>query len=177
MLATYFIKQSIKFKYKMNTYYLHLGSNKGNRTAYLTDAIKHISTKIGEIKEQSSIYQTEPWGKKDQDEFLNMAIKVTSNLEPVDVLSSIKNIEKSMGVEKREKWGPRIIDIDILYCNDLILEQENLVIPHPHIYERNFVLIPLMEIAGEFIDPVKGISIEELFDLCKDESEVLMYEE
>ncbi len=161
----------------MNTFYLHLGSNKGNRTDFLTDAMKRISSKIGEIKEQSSIYQTEPWGKKDQDEFLNLAIKVDSNLEPGDVLSAIKNIEVSMGVEKREKWGPRIIDIDILYCNDVVMETENLVIPHPHIYERNFVLIPLMEIAGDFIDPVKDISIEEIFDLCKDESEVLLYEE
>ena len=161
----------------MNTFYLHLGSNKGNRTAFLTDAMKRISSMIGEIKEQSSIYQTEPWGKKDQDEFLNLAIKVDSNLEPEDVLSAIKNVEVSMGVEKREKWGPRIIDIDILYCNDVVMETENLVIPHPHIYERNFVLIPLMEIAGDFIDPVKDISIEEIFDLCKDESEVLLYEE
>lgn len=161
----------------MNNYYLHLGSNKGNRMSFLTDAMTHISKNIGEIKEQSSIYQTEPWGKKDQDEFLNLAIKVESKLEPKELLPALKNIEITMGVEKREKWGPRIIDIDILYCNDLILNEDELVIPHPHIYERNFVLIPLMEIAGDYLDPVKGISIEEIFDMCKDESEVLIYEE
>lgn len=161
----------------MNTYYLHLGSNKGDRTAFLTDAIKQIVAKIGKVTAQSAIYQTEPWGKKDQDEFLNMAIIVESSLEPEDTLTAAKKIEVAMGSEKKEKWGPRIIDIDILYCDDLIMEKDDLVIPHPHIYERNFVLIPLMEIAGDFIDPVKEMSIEDIFDLCKDESEVLLYEE
>lgn len=161
----------------MHTYYLHLGSNKGDRTSYLSNAIKQITAKIGQVTDQSAIYQTEPWGKKDQDEFLNMAIKVESNLAPEDALNAAKKIETDMGSEKKEKWGPRIIDIDILYCDDLIMEKDNLVIPHPHIYERNFVLIPLMEIAGDFIDPVKEISIEDIFDLCKDESEVLIFEE
>jgi 2-amino-4-hydroxy-6-hydroxymethyldihydropteridine diphosphokinase len=161
----------------MHTYYLHLGSNKGDRTSYLSNAIKQIADKIGQVTDQSAIYQTEPWGKKDQDDFLNMAIKVESNLSPEDALNATKKIETAMGSEKKEKWGPRIIDIDILYCDDLIMERDNLVIPHPHIYERNFVLIPLMEIAGDFIDPVKEMSIEDIFDLCKDESEVLMFEE
>ncbi len=161
----------------MHTYYLHLGSNKGDRTSYLSNAIKQITAKIGQVTDQSAIYQTEPWGKKDQDDFLNMAIKVESNLVPEDALNAAKKIETDMGSEKKEKWGPRIIDIDILYCNDLIMEKDNLVIPHPHIYERNFVLIPLMEIAGDFIDPVKEMSIEDIFDLCKDESEVLLFEE
>ena len=161
----------------MHTYYLHLGSNKGDRTSYLSNAIKQITAKIGQVTDQSAIYQTEPWGKKDQDEFLNMAIKVESNLAPEDALNAAKKIETDMGSEKKEKWGPRIIDIDILYCGDLIMEKDNLVIPHPHIYERNFVLIPLMEIAGDFIDPAKEMSIEDIFDLCKDESEVLMFEE
>lgn len=161
----------------MHTYYLHLGSNKGDRTSYLSNAIKQITAKIGQVTDQSAIYQTEPWGKKDQDEFLNMAIKVESNLAPEDALNAAKKIETDMGSEKKEKWGPRIIDIDILYCDDLIMEKDNLVIPHPHIYERNFVLIPLMEIAGDFIDPVKEMSIEDIFDLCKDESEVLIFEE
>lgn len=161
----------------MHTYYLHLGSNKGDRTSYLSNAIKQITAKIGQVTDQSAIYQTEPWGKKDQDDFLNMAIKVESNLAPEDALNAAKKIETDMGSEKKEKWGPRIIDIDILYCGDLIMEKDNLVIPHPHIYERNFVLIPLMEIAGDFIDPVKEMSIEDIFDLCKDESEVLLFEE
>lgn len=161
----------------MHTYYLHLGSNKGDRTSYLSNAIKQITAKIGQVTDQSAIYQTEPWGKKDQDEFLNMAIKVESNLAPEDALNAAKKIETDMGSAKKGKWGPRIIDIDILYCDDLIMEKDNLVIPHPHIYERNFVLIPLMEIAGDFIDPVKEMSIEDIFDLCKDESEVLLFEE
>ncbi|HMR89444.1 MAG TPA: 2-amino-4-hydroxy-6-hydroxymethyldihydropteridine diphosphokinase [Saprospiraceae bacterium] len=161
----------------MHTYYLHLGSNKGDRTSYLSNAIKQIAAIIGQVTDQSSTYQTEPWGKKDQDDFLNIAIKVESNLAPEEALNAAKQIESAMGSEKKEKWGPRIIDIDILYCDDLIMEKDNLVIPHPHIYERNFVLIPLMEIAGDFIDPVKEMSIEDIFDLCKDESEVLIFEE
>jgi 2-amino-4-hydroxy-6-hydroxymethyldihydropteridine diphosphokinase len=161
----------------MHTYYLHLGSNTGDRVSLLTNAIKLITAKIGKVIDQSAIYQTEPWGKKDQDDFLNMAIRVESTLSPEDMLSAAKKIENDMGSVKKEKWGPRMMDIDILYCDDLIMEEDHLVIPHPHIYERNFVLIPLMEIAGDFIDPVKEMSIEDIFDLCKDESEVLIYEE
>ncbi|MBC7885440.1 MAG: 2-amino-4-hydroxy-6-hydroxymethyldihydropteridine diphosphokinase, partial [Saprospiraceae bacterium] len=160
----------------MNIYYLHLGSNQGDRKSYLNKALELISTQIGNITKQSSVYETEPWGLKDQPLFLNMAVEVKSEKSPEAVLPFLKNIELSLGVEHKEKWGPRNIDIDILYCNHDVLDTVHLKIPHPHIYDRNFVLIPLMEIAGDYEDPVKKVTIDELYDLCKDESEVFMYE-
>ena len=89
----------------------------------------------------------------------------------------LEEIEAELGGGKLVKWGPRNIDIDILYCDDTILQSELLTIPHPQLYNRNFVLIPLLEIAGDFIDPVKKLTIDELYDECTDEGEVLLYED
>lgn len=160
----------------MNHYYLHLGSNLGDRKKNLYDAIRLIEYKIGFIVEKSSIYETEPWGLKDQPGFLNQAIISKSNLSPNKVLNVITDIESELGRIRNEKWGPRTIDIDIIYCDDLILNSDELTVPHPHMYDRNFVLIPFMEIAGDFIDPVKQVSVEELYDNCRDESEVFIFE-
>ncbi len=161
----------------MFSYYLHLGSNQGDRHEYLQKALHLISEKIGTISLKSAIYETEPWGLKEQENFLNMAISVMSSKNPEEVLKVIKAIEISMGSVKSVKWGPRTIDIDILYCDDLIINSPEVTIPHPHIRERNFVLIPLMEIAGDFTDPVHQITIDEMYDACQDTGEVFIYEE
>jgi 2-amino-4-hydroxy-6-hydroxymethyldihydropteridine diphosphokinase len=159
------------------TYYLHLGSNQGDRLHFLNQAIQKISETIGKVQSTSSVYETEPWGLKEQDSFLNMAIKVDSSIFPEDMLRLIKSIEIQIGSAKEIKWGPRKIDIDILYCDQVILESPLLNIPHKHIYNRNFVLIPMIEIAGDFIDPVKNITLDEIYDQCTDESEVFIFEE
>ena len=161
----------------MKSYYLHLGSNLGDRLQNLNQACVILNKRAGLIEDKSTIYETEPWGLKDQGAFLNMVIKLTSSFEPTPLLMLLKSIEQECGVTEKTKWGPRKLDIDILYCDDLIYESDALKIPHPHISERNFVLIPLMEIAGDFIDPVLQLSIEELFENCKDESEVLIFED
>jgi 2-amino-4-hydroxy-6-hydroxymethyldihydropteridine diphosphokinase len=161
----------------MHTYYLHLGSNQGEKKDFLQKALEMISTKIGEISLKSSIYETEPWGMKEQDNFLNMAIEVKSTKSPEDVIQSIKSIESVLGTAKEVKWGPRSIDIDVLYCDDQIMNSSEITIPHPHIQDRNFVLIPLMEIAGDFTDPVHKMTIDELYDICKDTGEVFIFEE
>ena len=161
----------------MFTYYLHLGSNQGDRKDLLHKALQLINENIGTITKKSSIYETEPWGIKEQEYFLNMAIELASSKSPEEVLSNIKSIEKTLVSDKIIKWGPRNIDIDILYCDDLILESNVLLIPHAHIHERNFVLIPLMEIAGDYTDPVQLITIDEMYDRCQDESEVFIFEE
>lgn len=160
----------------MHTYYFHLGSNIGDRNAMLTAAVDQISQKIGKLVLASSIYETEPWGYKNQDHFLNQAIQVESHLSIDDVFTILQEIEKQMGGIKTETWGPRIIDIDILYCDDVIVNTDRLTVPHARMYERSFVLIPMMEIACDFIDPVKNKSIEELFDMCRDEGAVFIYE-
>lgn len=160
----------------MHNYYLHLGSNQGNKIQMLELAIQAIETKIGKIVIQSSIYETEPWGLKEQENFLNMALKVESNKDVLEVLNITKSIEAEIGREKTVQWGPRNIDIDILYCDDLVLDTAHLKIPHPQLYNRNFVLIPMIEIAGEFIDPVKKLSMDDLYEECTDDGEVFLYE-
>ena len=158
----------------MFTYYLHLGSNVGDRKQMLLNAIQAISIQIGNITKESSIYETEPWGLTNQPDFYNMAVEVHSEIKVEEVFNLIKSIEKEMDRQKDIKWGPRNIDIDILYCNDMIIETPELTIPHPQIYNRNFVLIPMIEIAGELIDPVKNISLDELYEQCKDTHEVFI---
>ena len=158
----------------MFTYYLHLGSNVGDRKQMLLNAIQAISIQIGNITKESSIYETEPWGLTNQPDFYNMAVEVHSEIKVEEVFNLIKSIEKEMDRQKDIKWGPRNIDIDILYCNDMIVETPELTIPHPQIYNRNFVLIPMIEIAGELIDPVKNLSLDELYEQCKDTHEVFI---
>jgi len=158
-------------------YYLLLGSNLGERMQMLSDAEELIEQKIGEVQLRSSVYETSPWGNVDQSSFLNMALLVSSSLQPDEVVSLTQNIELDLGKNTIEKWGPRTIDIDIIYIDDQIINSGSLVVPHPRMYDRNFTLIPLMEIAGDFIDPIKSMSVEDLYDICEDETEVVLYGE
>ncbi len=160
----------------MHTYYLHIGSNQGNRTLNLSLCLEAIVKQIGEIGKSSSVYETEPWGLKEQAPFLNQAISCYSAIPPVEVLAKCKSIEASLGPEKEQKWGPRTIDIDILYCDDLI-DDGDPQLPHPQVANRNFVLVPLMEIADEFVDPKRNKTIEELYDDCEDSCEVYFFDE
>lgn len=174
----HYIKLNLHFKQNdMHTYYLHLGSNQGDRSINLKNAVKQIAQKCGSVTAESSIYETEPWGLKEQDYFLNLAIEVKSNISPDKMLVELQKIQQDMGPAKIEKWGPRIIDIDILYCDQMIMSTDELTIPHPRLHERSFVLTPLMEIAGDMIDPTHNMSIEDLYDICTDESEVVMWDE
>ncbi len=161
----------------MFTYYLHLGSNVGDRKAMLLQAIDTIRQKIGKVITESSIYETEPWGLTDQSNFYNMAIEVRSKLDPEEMYQSTKSIEIEMDRKKEIHWGPRNIDIDILYCDEFIINTPKLTIPHPRIYDRNFVLIPMLEIAGDLIDPVKMQTMDELYEACRDTNEVFILEE
>jgi len=160
----------------VNNLVLHLGSNIGDRQAQLQEAIHRIESGIGRVQARSSVYETEAWGKKDQDDFLNQALIVSTALDAENALLKCKSIEKDMGSIKTETWGPRTIDIDVLFFNDTVLEKENIVIPHPMIEKRNFVLIPLMEIMGEYIHPVLQKTIEELYEESNDPSEVWIYD-
>jgi len=161
----------------MHKVYLHLGSNQGDRLQMLNDSLGQIGEKIGKIQLKSSVYETEPWGLKDQANFLNMAIEVKTKLTVEEVFNISKEIEQTLGFPKQIKWGPRSIDIDILYFDNEIIDTEKLKLPHPQLYNRNFVLIPMMEIAGDYIDPIKNVSIDELYDVCTDTCEVFLYEE
>lgn len=137
-----------------NIVYLGLGSNLGDRKVNLERVLEEIG-KVVKIIRQSSVYETIPRGYKDQGKFLNMAIEIDTGLSPDDLLVALQKIETGMGRERKNviKWGPRIIDIDILLYNDEIIETETLRVPHPLMHERDFVLIPMLDIAPSKIHP------------------------
>ncbi len=151
-----------------NLVYLLIGSNLGDREHNLKIALEHLKEYNIIISKTSSIHNTSPWGFKDQPDFLNQAIEAFTTLEPYDLLKKLKNIEKQMGRIKSLKYGPRIIDIDIIFYNDLILESEELSIPHPLMHMRDFVLKPLYEIAPDFIHPKLNLSVRDLLINLKD---------
>jgi len=161
---------------KKQTIYLHTGSNLGDRISYLTQACEMIEKHVGKITNLSSLYETEAWGMEDQPDFINQALEVQTELVPEEVLYHVKKIEKEIGRQENKKWHERIIDIDILFFGDIKFSSEKLKIPHPHCHERMFVLVPLMEIAGDFIHPMLNLSIEELYLDCKDPLEVYLYD-
>ncbi len=153
----------------MHITYLLLGSNLGNRMKYIASAISEIEIKLGNISRRSSLYQTASWGKHDQPDFINQVIELKTSLEPKDLLSGILGIESDFGRKRIEKWGSRTIDIDILLYDDQIVNEPELIIPHPYLAFRRFCLMPLCEIAPEFIHPVLKKNIQELlFELSDD---------
>ncbi|MEZ4910154.1 MAG: 2-amino-4-hydroxy-6-hydroxymethyldihydropteridine diphosphokinase [Saprospiraceae bacterium] len=161
----------------MHHYWLHLGSNEGDRKKNILKAIEAIRNSVGDVISQSNLFETEPWGLKDQPYFINVAIEITSSKSPEDVLKLTKVIESELGRKTTVKWGQRCIDIDILYCDDLIITSEKIQIPHPELYHRNFVLIPMMEISGDKVDPQKHMTIDDIYLESTDSSEVLLYED
>jgi len=148
--------------------YLLLGSNVGNREKYLQEARLKIAKHIGAVINMSSIYLTEPWGFQDQSPFYNQIIQVETHLSPLDTLNAILAIEKVIGRIRTGKWKERIIDIDILYFEDNIINERELTIPHPGIPDRRFVLEPLCELIPDAIHPVLKMSNKELLNNTND---------
>ena len=152
----------------MNQAYLLIGGNLGNREQNLARARKEIETRAGLIIEASALYQTAAWGKTDQPDFLNQVLKIETSLVAGELIDQLLSAELAMGRHRNEKYGPRTIDMDILFFNDDIIDNKILEVPHPRLQERRFALIPLAEIAGEKIHPVLGKSINDLLAQCKD---------
>mgnify|MGYP001463998380 CR=1 FL=1 len=142
--------------------YLLLGGNLGDRRKYIALAIAEIEAKIGNITKRSSLYETASWGKHDQPDFFNQVIEVKTSLKPQELLSGILSIEAQLGRKRIEKWGSRIIDIDILLYQDQVINEPELIVPHPYLAFRRFCLMPLCEIAPEFIHPLLKKNIQEL---------------
>jgi dihydroneopterin aldolase/2-amino-4-hydroxy-6-hydroxymethyldihydropteridine diphosphokinase len=158
----------------MEKVFIALGGNVGNVRENFGIAIEKISSLIGTVINQSSLYRTEPWGNKRQDDFLNKVVEVETKQSPADVLKNILSIEKMMGRNrnKDDQFAPRSIDIDILFYGTKIINENHLIVPHPRLHLRNFVLTPLMEIAPNFVHPLLKESIINLSKQSNDSSRV-----
>ena len=145
--------------------YLALGSNVGNRAANLKAAIAALPPQM-EVMAKSRVYETPPWGYVNQEKFLNQVLQVQTYLKPEQLLKHLKRLEVALGREASFQNGPRLIDIDILFFDDLVFESPIVTIPHPRLHERGFVLMPLMDLAPDLVHPLKKQSIRELIAFC-----------
>jgi 2-amino-4-hydroxy-6-hydroxymethyldihydropteridine diphosphokinase len=144
--------------------YIGLGSNLGNREKNCEKAIQLLMENGASVSKRSSMFETEPWGIGDQPKFINMVVEIETGLEPEKLLGILKKIERDAGRKPSKRWGPRVIDLDILLYEDLIVKSPELEIPHPGINEREFVLKPLLEIAPDKIHPLLKKSIKDLLN-------------
>jgi 2-amino-4-hydroxy-6-hydroxymethyldihydropteridine diphosphokinase len=152
----------------MNSAYLITGGNMGQRDEQLAYAARLIEERCGRVIDRSSLYETAAWGKTDQDSFLNQALVVETNLNARDLLTEILYIENLMGRDRIEKYGPRIIDIDIIFFNHQVIREDGLSVPHPEMAKRRFVLEPLNEVIPAYIHPVYYKTVTELLNQCTD---------
>jgi 2-amino-4-hydroxy-6-hydroxymethyldihydropteridine diphosphokinase len=152
----------------MNKVYLLIGGNMGDRMANLEQAIHLIHQEIGPIQLASSIYETAAWGNTNQPDFLNQALFLHTQLEASSLMNKLLDIEISMGRKRDVPMGPRTIDLDIIYFNELVISDALITIPHPKIAERRFVLLPLVEIAPDFIHPILNKTNAALLKDCGD---------
>jgi len=144
-----------------HTVYIALGTNLGDRLANLRAAIQSMPPEIVIVAE-SHVYETPPWGYEKQPAFLNMVIKAETGLEPESLLTYLKQLEVELGREQNFRWGPRLIDLDILFYDNLVIDTPPLVVPHPRLHERAFVLVPLMDVAPDLPHPLFQRSVSQL---------------
>ena len=159
----------------MNIVFLQLGSNIGDRKMFLQKAIKNINMKLGTVVNFSKIYESEAWGVKNQNNYLNQILKITTNLDSNQILREVLDIEKILGRKRKEKWGERCIDIDIILFNNDIIKTIELSVPHDYMHNRMFVLLPLSEIAPNMVHPIYKKTIKELTLECDDKGFVKEY--
>lgn len=153
-------------------YIVLLGGNIGDRLKYLANARDLISEQCGALQQQSKIYETAAWGVENQASFYNQVVSVQSDLSPLDFLDTLLAIEKQLGRVRFKKWGERVIDLDILFIDELVINEKQLSVPHPRLHERRFTLIPLMDIMSNYRHPILNQKIQDLLSHCSDKLEV-----
>lgn len=162
----------------METCYLLLGSNEGNRLKYLQLAIEAISLIAVNVAKHSSVYETEPWGFRDDTPFLNQVIEVQTDMEAADLMEKLLLTETELGrkrIKNAEGYAARIIDIDLLFYGQHIINEPGLIVPHPRLHERRFTLVPLVEIAPGLVHPVLKMNMAQLEASCTDKSRVAKF--
>jgi len=152
--------------------YLLLGSNLGDRLQVLSDTQQAIGASVGRIESISSVYETEPWGIRNQPSFYNQVLEIDTEYQPHELLKQLQRIENQIGKVKLGKWRERLIDIDILYYHQEVIVDELLKLPHPQIQNRRFTLVPMCEVNPEFVHPVMGVPQKELLIKCEDQLKV-----
>lgn len=152
----------------MFTVFLGLGSNLGNRPDHLRTGLQKISEKAGRLKIVSGIYETEPWGVEGQENYYNLVAEVETPLLPLQLMQVMQKIEEECGRERKEKWGSRTLDIDLLFFGDYRFTMPDLIVPHPRLKERNFVLFPMAEIAPDWIYPASCLTLADLKEKSPD---------
>lgn len=157
---------------KTNTAYLLIGGNLGDRLNNLSTAINRINQTCGSIQKVSSVYETAAWGITEQPHFLNQVIVLNTSLQPTELMQQLLHIEEEMGRKRLIKMGPRIIDLDILLIDDLMVDSSILQLPHPQLINRKFALLPLNEVAATIVHPVEKKTVSQLLQECKDNLDV-----
>lgn len=152
----------------MHTTLLLLGSNQGDRMQFLAQARQQLHAAAGPVTKESAIYETAAWGLEDQPAFLNQVLQLETSLQPEALLTEIHRIEKSLGRVREVKWAARVIDIDILYYDALVMATPRLQLPHPYLQDRRFTLLPLVEVAPNWVHPVLRKTNQALLAECPD---------
>jgi 2-amino-4-hydroxy-6-hydroxymethyldihydropteridine diphosphokinase len=153
----------------MNKAILLIGGNLGDRTGHLREAVEQIDKQVGRVEKQSSLYETAAWGVAGQPDYLNQALLVSTEMDARTLLHTVLAIEHTIGRVRRQKWGARVIDIDIIFFNDAVINEPDLKIPHPQMQFRQFVLVPLMEILPDWEHPVLHQPVSTLLANCTDQ--------
>lgn len=159
----------------MNKAILLIGGNLGDRTGHLQQAVAQIDKQIGKVEKISALYETAAWGHVEQPDYLNQALLVSTEMDARTLLETVLAIEHNIGRIRRQKWGARVIDIDIIFYNDAIINQPDLKVPHPQMQFRQFVLVPLREILPDWQHPVLHQSVSTLLENCTDELPAVKY--